>query len=79
MYYITQSEAIMQSAQCRRVQGPLSRSALQGLLEHIQLALCHCEPPHGFDNHGLSPHPAGLLVLPCDALRVVWRRVPGSN
>lgn len=82
--------AIMQSAQCRRVQGQLSRLALQGLLEHIQLALCHCEPLHSFDNlqsvkllHGPCPHPADifkeLLVFPCDARRVIWFGLPSQS
>lgn len=52
----------MQSANCRKVQGPLNRLALQGLLEHIQLALCHCEPHHGFDN--LQNHHAITWALP---------------
>lgn len=73
----------MQSAQCRRVQGPLSRLALQGLLQHIQLALCHYEPPHGFDNlqnhHAITwakstsfRHFNRTAGLSCDARRVIF-------
>lgn len=59
--------AIMQSAQCRRVQGQLSQLALQGLLECIQLALCHCEPLHSFDN--LQNHHAITWALPTSCRR----------
>lgn len=52
----------MQSANCRKVQGPLNRLALQGLLEHIQLALCQSEPLHGSDN--LQNHHAITWALP---------------
>lgn len=62
--------------------GHTQRLALQGLLQHIQLALCHYEPPHGFDNlqnhHAITwakstsfRHFNRTAGLSCDARRVI--------